>query len=137
LEGGDARSEYDKGWGSIDPAPRRAIADGLLPNRPTEAEIQILERPPPRSITLHTSCLILDCDKEVAKFVIGRLPMSQQDLEAQNLPHAQTLAEPIAPNSAVDSGVDAGSSSEYDQENSSNYFLQAQDDTSEASTDEG
>jgi hypothetical protein len=63
--------------------------------------------------------------------------MSQQDLEAQNPPHAQIPAEPTAPNSAVDSGVDAGSSSEFDQENSSNYLLQAQDDTSEASTDEG
>jgi hypothetical protein len=56
---------------------------------------------------------------------------SQQNLEAQNPQYA------VAHNSAVDSGVDAGSSSEFDQENSANYALQAQDDTSEASTDEG
>ena len=36
---------------------------------------------------------------------------------------------------AVDSGI--GSSSEYDQDNSGNHLLEAQDDTSEASTDEG
>jgi hypothetical protein len=55
---------------------------------------------------------------------------AEHDLEAQNLPS-------VAHNSAVDSGVDAGSSSAFDQENSANYALQAQDDTSEASTDEG
>jgi hypothetical protein len=55
---------------------------------------------------------------------------AEHDLEAQNLPS-------IAHNSAVDSGVEAGSSSEFDQENNADYALQAQDDTSEASTDEG
>ena len=55
---------------------------------------------------------------------------AERDLEAQNAP-------PVAHNSAIDSGIDAGSSSEFDQENSAHYALQAQDDTSEASTDEG
>ncbi|KAJ4374368.1 hypothetical protein N0V83_003109 [Neocucurbitaria cava] len=46
-------------------------------------------------------------------------------------PEATTSSE--AP--PVDSGI--GSSSEYDQDNSGNHLLEAQDDTSEASTDEG
>jgi hypothetical protein len=56
--------------------------------------------------------------------------MSRQDLEAQDPRHGQSSA-------ALDSGIDVGSSSEFDQENSNNYILEAQDDTSEASTDEG
>ena len=55
---------------------------------------------------------------------------AERDLEAQNAP-------PAAHHLAIDSGIDAGSSSEFDQGNSANYALQAQDDTSEASTDEG
>ncbi|EFQ91283.1 hypothetical protein PTT_11910 [Pyrenophora teres f. teres 0-1] len=60
---------------------------------------------------------------------------------------AQTPAQPpvdarptpatVPHDSTVDSGVDVGSSSEFDQENSAAFALEAQDDTSEASTDEG
>jgi hypothetical protein len=54
-----------------------------------------------------------------------------QGLEAQNpSPNA-------AHDSAIDSGIDTGSFSEFDQENNAHYALEAQDDTSEASTDEG
>ena len=64
--------------------------------------------------------------------------LSERDLEAQNSPPpAEARETPVARSSTVDSGVDAGSSSEFDQDNSANYALQAQDDTSEASTDEG
>lgn len=42
---------------------------------------------------------------------------------------------PFTTEAEVDSGI--GSSSEYDQDNSEHHLLQAQDDTSEASTDEG
>jgi hypothetical protein len=62
---------------------------------------------------------------------------SERDLEAQNPPHAGPQETSAAQSSAVDSGIDAGSSSEFDQENGAHYSLQAQDDTSEASTDEG
>ncbi|CAO2657158.1 Nn.00g032840.m01.CDS01 [Neocucurbitaria sp. VM-36] len=50
-------------------------------------------------------------------------------------PKTESEATPSAEASAVDSGI--GSSSEYDQDNSGNHLLEAQDNTSEASTDEG
>ncbi|USP82267.1 hypothetical protein yc1106_09541 [Curvularia clavata] len=61
------------------------------------------------------------------------------DLEAQMPPPPADAvrASASAPSAAVDSGIDAGSSSEFDQENSGSHALIAQDDTSEASTDEG
>jgi hypothetical protein len=58
----------------------------------------------------------------------------QQDLGAQNPPPPPHVAHPSA---AIDSGIDAGSSSEFDQDNTVHHVLEAQDDTSEASTDEG
>jgi hypothetical protein len=58
----------------------------------------------------------------------------QQDVEAQNPPAPVDTAHHSA---AIDSGIDAGSSSEFDQDNNANHALEAQDDTSEASTDEG
>ena len=70
----------------------------------------------------------------------------QHDLEAQIPLPPPTPPVPAvdddarasqAHNAAVDSGIDTGSSSEFDQENSANHALVAQDDTSEASTDEG
>ena len=64
-----------------------------------------------------------------------------QDLEAQTpappAVDARATPAPAPHNSTVDSGVDTGSSSEFDQENSAAFALEAQDDTSEASTDEG
>ncbi|KAF1842294.1 S-adenosyl-L-methionine-dependent methyltransferase [Cucurbitaria berberidis CBS 394.84] len=48
---------------------------------------------------------------------------------------AASLASTAQVGSAVDSGI--GSSSEYDQDNSGHHLLHAQDDTSDASTDEG
>jgi hypothetical protein len=54
----------------------------------------------------------------------------------QNI-EAQIPPQDVAHNSAHDSGVDAGSSSEFDQENHAHYVIEAQDDTSETSTDEG
>lgn len=54
--------------------------------------------------------------------------MSTRHVEAHS-PH---------PAAAIDSGIDAGSSSEFDQDNSAGHALVAHDDdTSEASTDEG
>jgi len=64
-----------------------------------------------------------------------------QDLEAQTPAPSSvdTGATPasVPHDSTVDSGVDIGSSSDFDQENSAAFALEAQDDTSEASTDEG
>ncbi|KAI2478875.1 Tam Trans-aconitate methyltransferase [Pyrenophora tritici-repentis] len=64
-----------------------------------------------------------------------------EDLEAQTPApppvNARETPAPAPHDSTVDSGVDMGSSSEFDQENSAAFPLEAQDDTSEASTDEG
>ncbi|KAH7402917.1 S-adenosyl-L-methionine-dependent methyltransferase [Pyrenochaeta sp. MPI-SDFR-AT-0127] len=63
----------------------------------------------------------------------------QQSPKAQSPTIADASASTADPSTALLSAVDSGieSSSEYDQENSGNHLLQAQDDTSEASTDEG
>jgi hypothetical protein len=63
--------------------------------------------------------------------------MSTRDLEAQIPSVDPGSASSSAHHAAVDSGIDAGSSSEFDQDNSASHALVAQDDTSEASTDEG
>ncbi|KAL6703084.1 hypothetical protein ACN47E_010221 [Coniothyrium glycines] len=52
-------------------------------------------------------------------------------------PSKDAHAPLLAPDPAQDSGIDAGSSSEYDQDNNGNILLQAQDDASEPDTDEG
>ena len=76
------------------------------------------------------------CDKVIACFAIESfVNMShQQDFEAQNTAAPTETAHHFA---AIDSGIDVGSSSEFDQENNGEHALEAQDDTSEASTDEG
>jgi hypothetical protein len=61
----------------------------------------------------------------------------QQAQDVQNTTSAEASTSSAASNAAHDSGIEAGSSSEYDQDNSGNNLLQAQDDTSEYSTDEG
>jgi len=78
------------------------------------------------------------CDKGIACFAIESFVIMshQQDVEAQN-PPATAPTETAHHSAAVDSGIDAGSSSEFDQENNGEHALEAQDDTSEASTDEG
>ncbi|KAH6851714.1 S-adenosyl-L-methionine-dependent methyltransferase [Alternaria alternata] len=55
----------------------------------------------------------------------------------QEDPKARSPPPNAAHNSVFDSGIDAGSSSEFDQENNAHHALEAQDDTSEYSTDEG
>ena len=54
---------------------------------------------------------------------------------SESTKESATAAAAAESAAALDSGI--GSSSEYDQDNSGNHLLQAQDDTSEASTDEG
>lgn len=69
--------------------------------------------------------------------------MSTRHVEAHSPPHAAEAVRassqsPAHPAAAIDSGIDVGSSSEFDQDNSAaGLALVAHDDTSEASTDEG
>jgi len=71
-------------------------------------------------------------DKGIAFSQLDRLEMSHQED-----PKARSPPPNAAHNSAFDSGIDPGSSSEFDQENNAHHALEAQDDTSEYSTDEG
>lgn len=71
-----------------------------------------------------------------ASLTLERVADPLPDMEARAHP-SPPPASSSAPFAAVDSGIDAGSSSEFDQENSGNHALEAHDDTSEASTDEG
>lgn len=65
--------------------------------------------------------------------------MSRRHIEAHSPPHAEAerASSQAHPAAAIDSGIDVGSSSEFDQDNSAGHALVAHDDTSEASTDEG
>jgi hypothetical protein len=70
--------------------------------------------------------------KQLPVLQLERLKMSHQHESEAQIPRLD-----VAHHSGIDSGIDAGSSSEFDQENSAHYAIEAQDDTSEASTDEG
>ena len=61
----------------------------------------------------------------------------QPALDQNSVTSAEAPGASAVSASALDSGVDVGSSNEFDQENDGSHVLQAQDDTSEASTDEG